>query len=279
MDNLQPEKAELLRSLHHNGSLLMLPNIWNVLGAVLLEQVGYPAVATASGAMSFTNGYNDGENLPFGDLLLYLDQIAGSVSVPVTADVESCYAHTTGRLEENVKRLIQTGIAGINFEDGKKKTDRLWPIDDQCERIQTIKRVGEEMGVPLFINARTDSYIKDRHSSEEAKLEETIKRGKAYKEAGADCLYPILLKDEEPLRQIAKEVAMPVNIMMLPGIPDFATLKEIGVARVSLGSGFLRIAVNALKNTAEKLLHQENMEDIESNPITSAYIQTLTPKL
>jgi 2-methylisocitrate lyase-like PEP mutase family enzyme len=131
------------------------------------------------------------------------------------------------------------------------------------------------MGSSLFINARTDVYIKGNNSSNEEKLSETIKRGKAYKEAGADGFYPIFLKEKESMKSIIEEVSLPVNILLVPGIPDFATLKEIGVARLSLGPGFLKTAINAMKNVAEKLLNYEGMEDVTGNAITSDYLKNL----
>lgn len=274
-ENIHPEKGKILLDLHHNGKLLVLPNVWETLGAALLEDIGYPAIATASGATSFSNGYQDGEKLPFANLLHILQRIAASVNVPVTADVESAYADNNIILAENIKKLIHAGIAGINFEDSHHDEQKLIPIDEQCEKISIIKKTSLQMGMSLFINARTDSYVKDNHLSKEGKLAETIKRGKGYKEAGADCLYPIFLKDKKDIQTIIKEVGLPVNVLLVPGIPDFNGLKEIGLARLSLGAGFIKIAINAMKNTAEKLLKYDGMDDITQNPVSSDYIKNL----
>lgn len=129
-----------------------------------------------------------------------------------------------------------------------------------------------------FINARTDVYIKAGHLPDEEKLSATLKRGKSYKDAGADGFYPMILKDKESLATVIKEVALPVNIILLPGIPDFTTLKEIGLARLSLGPGFLKTAINSMKNAAEKLLHFEGMNEISGNPVTSDYLKNLISK-
>lgn len=261
-ENIQPEKGKILSDLHHNGKLLILPNVWESLGAAMLENIGYPAVATSSSAIAFSNGYDDGEKIPFNDLLHILERIVYSVNIPVTADVESGYAKNNTALVENMKRLINTGIAGINFEDSHHDEQKLIPMDAQCEKISLIKKVSSEMGASLFINARTDSYIKSKQLSKEEKLSETIKRGKAYKEAGADCLYPIFLKDKKDYQTIIKEVGLPVNILLLAGIPDFNELKETGVTRLSLGGNFIKFAINAMKKVAEKLLNFQGMEDI-----------------
>mgnify|MGYP003399648848 CR=1 FL=1 len=114
------EKAELLSSLHYNEKILVLPNIWDPLGAMLLEKLGYPAAATASASIAWSNGYKDGENISFNELVLILKKITCSVKIPVTADIESGYASNLFQLEENVKRLIDAGISGINIEDSYK---------------------------------------------------------------------------------------------------------------------------------------------------------------
>jgi 2-methylisocitrate lyase-like PEP mutase family enzyme len=274
-ENIQPSKGKVLHDLHHNGKLLILPNVWESLGAALLEDIGYPAIATASGATAFSNGYHDGEKLPFNDLLNILRKIVSSVNVPVTADVESGYAENNAVLAENIRKLISTGIAGINFEDSHHNEQKLIPTDEQCEKIFLIKKVSSEMGMPLFLNARTDVYIKCNDLSDEEKLSQTLLRGKAYKDAGADGLYPIFLKDKNAISTIIKEVGLPVNILLLPGIPDFNALKEIGVARLSLGPGFLKVAVNAMKQTAQNLLNFDGMDKITQNPISMDYLNSL----
>src|SRR5687767_10132817 len=136
----QANKARQLYQLHHSGKLLVLPNIWDSLGAMLLENLGYPAAATASAAIAYANGYDDGENIPFADLLSLLRKIAHSIDIPLTADIESGYAQTEIQLENNIEQLIQTGIVGINIEDIHKKTNSLFPVGVQCQRIRLIKK-------------------------------------------------------------------------------------------------------------------------------------------
>lgn len=277
-NSFQAQNKKQLHELHHNGQMLLLPNIWDPLGAILLESLGYKAVATASASIAYSNGYDDGEKIPFNDLLSILQKIVNSVTIPVTADIESGFSQNNSVLKENMKRLIDTGIAGINIEDSHHEEQKLFSDEAQSEKINLIKNTASEMGSSLFINARTDVFIKADHLSEEEKLLEAVKRGKAYKEAGADCFYPILLTDKEGIQTIIKEVSLPVNILMVPGIPDFATLKEIGLARISLGPGFLKTAINSMKNVAEKLLHFEGMNDVIDNPVTSDYLKKLILK-
>lgn len=278
-NNIQPEKGILLNALHHNGKILVLPNIWDPLGAALLESLGYSAVATASASIAFSNGYADGENISFKDLLEILKKIVRSVKIPVTADIESGYATNMSMLSKNMKRLIDAGISGINIEDSDHSDNNITSVITQCKKISSIRNTASKMGVPLFINARTDIYLRAHNLSAEEKLAETIRRGNAYKDAGADGFYPIFLKEKESMKSIVKEVGLPVNILLLPGIPDFEILKTIGIARVSLGPGFLKTAINAMKNIAEKLLRYEAMQEVSDNPITTAYLNTLVSNI
>jgi 2-methylisocitrate lyase-like PEP mutase family enzyme len=277
-ENFQLQKEKLFHQLHHNNGLLILPNVWNPLTARLLEETGYKAVATASGSIALANGYQDGEKIPFEELIVILQKIVKSVKIPVTADVESGYAENNSVLKENIKRLIGTGIAGINFEDSHHDEQKLFSKEEQSEKINVIKTTASENGSNLFINARTDVFIKQDHLSKEEKLAEAIERGKAYKVAGADGFYPIFLKEKESIQTVMKEVLLPVNILMVPGIPDFFKLKEIGLARISLGPGFLKYAINSMKNIAEKLLRFEGMEEITGNPVTTDYLKNLISK-
>ncbi len=276
----QAEKAKALHNLHLSGKLLLLPNVWDVLGARLLEDTGYKAIATASAAIAYSNGYNDGEQIPFTEVLRILTAIANSVHVPVTADIESGYAKDEKQLEHNIRQLIKTGIAGINIEDTDKESHTLLPGDIQCGRIKLIKEIALDMDMPLFINARTDTFIhaKNFHSAQQL-VDETIKRGMAYKDAGADCFYPILMHEREHIKTIVGELKMPVNILMIPGIPDLKMLEQMGVARVSLGPGYLKYALKAMKDIALKLLSFEDVEAITGNNITSDYLKHLVTGL
>jgi 2-methylisocitrate lyase-like PEP mutase family enzyme len=273
---MQIEKAKQFYDLHHSGKLLILPNIWDVLGAKLLEDLGYPAIATASAAVAYSNGYNDGENISFNEVLYILKHIANSVNVPVTADIESGYAANETELEKNIHQLIDTGIVGINIEDTDKQSKTLLPLEMQCERIELIKKISHERNMPLFINARTDTFVHEKNfASQQQQLDETIKRGNAYKAAGADCFYPILAHNQQHIQTIVEAMNMPVNILMMPGIPELNVLQQMGVARVSLGPGFLKYAVKAMRGLALKLQQQEGLNEIVGNDVTSDYLKKL----
>jgi 2-methylisocitrate lyase-like PEP mutase family enzyme len=275
----QQEKAKRFYDLHHSGKLLILPNVWDCLGANLLESLHYPAIATASASVAFTNGFDDGQKISFDAVLAILKRITGSVSVPVSADVESGFAYNDDQLKQNIKQLLATGIVGINIEDTDKESNSIVPLEVQCEKIKLIKKVSEEMGVSLFINARADVYLRGKDfDTPESKFEEALKRGGAYKAAGANCFYPIGMTRREDIRRMVDQLQMPVNILTIPGIPELSVLNDIRVARVSLGPSFLKIAIKALKNLAIKLQNFEGLSDITENEITSAYVKDLVNK-
>jgi 2-methylisocitrate lyase-like PEP mutase family enzyme len=275
----QKEKAERFGELHHSGKMLVLPNIWDPLGALLIENLGYPAIATASAAVAYANGYTDREQIPFNDLLTLLKKITHRVNLPVTADIESGYAKTDSQLQENIKRLIDSGIVGINIEDTDHNMKTFQSTEAQCDKIRLIRKAAREMGIPIFINARTDVYLHETNfRSEEIKLNETIKRGLAYKDAGADGFFPITLKYEKDIKEIIAQVKLPLNIITMPGIPDLKTLSSLGVARVSLGPSLLKISIRAMKELAEQLKDYEGLSSITGNEITSDFLKKLVTK-
>lgn len=275
--NTQKKKAEQFHKLHHDGNFLLLPNIWDPIGAALLQNLGYPAVATASYATAWTQGYLDGEQIPVDKLLYMVKQIAQSVSIPVSVDFERGFARYKAPLQQNVKDLIAAGAVGLNIED-KSNSGELVSLERQCDRIEWIKRAAEETGVPLFINARTDAYLLGDALSSEEKYEETLKRGLAYKEAGAHCIYPILMKDKDQIKNLVDALDMPININTIPGTPDLKTLKSLGVSRVSIGPGLFKLAFKAMKESAEQLLDFEGVDQITQNPISTQYINELLEK-
>ena len=280
MNSMTPkEKAKQFRELHHTGKMLVLPNIWDPLGALLMESLEYPAIATASAAIAYANGYNDREKIPFNDLLELLKKITASVNLPVTADIESGYAGNDNQLRENIKLLLNAGIVGINIEDTDHKTNSFQLVESQCDKIRLIRKVADEMDIPLFINARTDVYLHEKNfATAEAKFDEIITRGLAYKVAGADCFFPIALRQEEDIKELIAQVKLPLNIITTPGIPDLKTLSKLGVARVSLGPSLLKIAIKAMKQIALQLKDYEGLSTITENEITSDYLKNLVNK-
>ncbi|MEO6831322.1 MAG: isocitrate lyase/phosphoenolpyruvate mutase family protein [Chitinophagaceae bacterium] len=275
----QSTKAKQFYKLHHSGKMLVFPNVWDSLGAHLLESLGYPAIATASAAIALSNGYLDGEIIPFAKVVPILRSIVESVEIPVSADIECGYYLNNEQFENNITQLLNTGIVGLNIEDFDSHSGLLLSIEEQSERISIIRKVADKIGVPVFINARVDIYIHgDEFTTPEEKFAETVKRGLAYKMVGADCIFPIGIRQKDAIEKLISELKMPINILALPNIPDLKTLAEIGVARVSLGPGFLKIAMKAMKDLASKLKNQEGLNEVLENEVTSDYLKKLVSK-
>jgi 2-methylisocitrate lyase-like PEP mutase family enzyme len=223
-----------LRALHRPGRPLLLPNVWDAGSARLVESAGLGAVATSSGAVAESLGYTDHEGAPVDEMLAAAARIARAVSVPVTVDAESGYRLPA---EELVGRLLAAGVAGCNLEDTDHRTGRL---ADPRQHARWLAEVRAAAGGALVLNARIDVFL--RAPDEAGVLADGLDRARRYLDSGADCVYPIVAA--EPAT-IAGFVALgrPVNMLLRPGGPDLATAAELGVARVSLGSGLWRSAM------------------------------------
>ncbi len=250
----QAAKAEIFRSQHLSGKLLVLPNIWDALGARLLQKAGFKSVATASVATALSKGYLDGEKIPFAELLKIVNQIASAVSLPLTVDVERGFADSILRLKENIQQLIENGAIGINIEDSLPDRQGLYTIEEQCHKIEGIREAGIQCGVPIVINARTDVFLQNTH---ENPMAEAIERGRAFKLAGADCFYPIVLNNYGDLSHILAKVDMPINVLFSKPVSDLKQLEKIGVARVSLGPNLLNHVLTDMKQIVDGLLQYD----------------------
>jgi 2-methylisocitrate lyase-like PEP mutase family enzyme len=248
----QKEKAEHLFSLHVGGEMLVLPNVWNPIGARVLAKKGYQAVATASAAISASLGYQDGEKLMRSTLIDIIGRIARSVDVPVTADIETGYGETVSELEMTVEQVIESGIVGVNIEDSLGGGG-LRTVEEQCQRISVVRQVAEHQGIQLVINARIDSYLSGVFSCSEEATEDAVSRAKAYSDAGADCIYPIGPGDEVIVRLLRKRIAAPINILASPKAASLTVLREIGVNRVSFGPFLLWSCLRTFEDMVDGL--------------------------
>jgi 2-methylisocitrate lyase-like PEP mutase family enzyme len=233
-------RADRLRELHHAPPILVLPNAWDAASAAALAALdGCRAIATTSAGIAEAHGYPDGENIPREEMLAAVARIAAAVDVPVTADLEAGYGDPAATAEG----AIAAGAVGLNLEDG------LGPIEDHVTRIRVVRAVAEARGVPLVINARTDVFL---HG--DGNVEEAVRRGNAYLEAGADCVYPIMVSEPESIRRLAAEIRGPINVLHRPGVPPPAELEQLGVARISVGTGLFRAALAHAAQSAGELL-------------------------
>jgi len=251
---VQAEKAEKLRKLHHGPRILALPNAWDVVSARILEEVGHPAIATSSAAVAFAHGYPDGQRISRGEMLDAVARIAQAVRVPVTADLESGYGKTPEEMADFTKAMVVAGVAGLNFEDvtGDDESSHV-ELGLQVRNICAIRETSAALGVPVVINARTDVYLMPI-GPEATRFERTVERLRAYREAGADCLFVPGVCDRETIVKLVKALDAPLNILASQGCPSLDELEKMGVARVSAGSSAMRAAMGAFQRVAKDWL-------------------------
>jgi 2-methylisocitrate lyase-like PEP mutase family enzyme len=241
------EKAELLRRLHHGTDILLLPNAWDCASARIFEQAGFPAIATTSAGLANSLGYPDGQCIPREEMLAAVKRIAACVDVPVTADLEAGYED----MAKTTAGLVDSGAVGLNLEDlDYGGTKGLLEIGKQVQKIAAVRRIGDELGVKLVINARTDAYLAQIGDAE-SRFGSTCDRSRAYIEAGADCVFIPGVRDEEVIGRLVQALKFPINILAGAGTPPVHRLKELGVARVSVGSGIMRATMGLTRLIAQ----------------------------
>ena len=267
----QAGKADVFRQLHRGPEVLLLANVWDCFSARVVESLGYPAVATGSAGVAFSLGYPDGQRIPMAEMTAAVARIARSVAVPVTADLEGGY----GDIASTAAALIDSGAIGLNLEDVEGGDGRtLVPIERQCEKIRTLRRVGRDYGIEIVINARTDIYL-GRIGEPTTRFERSVERLRAYIDAGADCLFVPGLADEATIGRFVESLRFPLNILATAGTPPVARLKELGVARVSVGSGLARSAMGHARRIAETLRDTGRFEPMLEGAIPYAEANSL----
>lgn len=251
----QVEKAQLFASLHVKGDPIVLVNIWDAGSAKIIEGLGAKALATGSWSVAAAHGYEDGEQIPRDLALGNVKRIVESVDIPVSIDFEGAYGREPSVVGENVGKVIEVGAVGINFEDQIIGGEGLYSIGEQSSRIGAARQAAEKSGIPLFINARTDIFLKAKSETHnEDMLEEAVHRARAYRNVGASGFLIPGLRNVDFIRRLCAESPLPINVMMLPNMPSPKELAELGVSRVSFGGGPYRVAMQALKNFGQEAL-------------------------
>ena len=239
--------AAAFHALHAGPDVLILANAWDAGSARLIETLGARAIATTSAGVAWSHGHADGHYLPTGALVATVREIARVVSVPVTTDVEGGYADDPAAAAELVARVIDAGAVGINIEDGVAAPELL------CAKIAAARNAADRAGVALFINARVDVYLR-KLADGEAALAETIRRGRLYREAGADGLFVPFATDAAVMSAVMREVPLPFNAIARKGMPPLAELRALGVRRLSAGTAVARAAFEATRAAAARFL-------------------------
>jgi 2-methylisocitrate lyase-like PEP mutase family enzyme len=245
------DRAEVLRALHVPGSPLLLANVWDVASARVVADTGARALATTSAGVARAAGEEDHDSMGSDLAFAAVARIAAAVAVPVTADLERGYGLPP---HDFASRLLAAGAVGCNLEDTDHHgPDVLVDVDIQAEFLHAVKTAARERGVDVVLNARVDVFAR-RGGEAAAGADEAIARARAYLDAGADCVYPILLADEAVIGRFVDAVQAPVNIYLRPGTPSVAELGRLGVARVSVGSSLARVALDATQRAAAGFL-------------------------
>lgn len=272
------DKKTLLRRLHHEGGPLILPNVWDAASARVLASAGFPAIATASAAVAESLGYPDDEGAPAGEMFAAAARVIRAVDVPVSVDAEAGYGLAGAEL---AARLREAGAAGCNIEDtvhahsapeadarvssaGTPAAPADSGAEDAAAPGHVLAGIEEQAGLiaalretdpDLVVNARVDVFLSAAlpAAPDEERLEEAVTRARAYLDAGADSIYPIMVSDESLIRALVERIPGPVNILYRPGSPSLARLAELGVARVTFGPGLHRMTLTTLGDLVERL--------------------------
>jgi 2-methylisocitrate lyase-like PEP mutase family enzyme len=263
MSSSQDRALKLLK-LHEAPSILVLPNVWDVVSARMVERAGFPAVATSSAAVANSLGYPDGQRIAREEMLTVVRRIASKVSVPVSADLESGYGTSLDEIAGTALGLVEAGAVGLNFEDSTGDPARpLFEVAEQVEKIKCLRETGDKLRVNIVINARTDVYL-EAVGDPASRFEHTVTRLNAYRAAGADCLFAPCVDDSQTIGKLVKAVKGPLNILARPQTAPLAELERLGVARVSLGSWPMRAVMTAFDRLVRDLRERGTFESLEA---------------
>ena len=238
---------EVFYQLHHQSAPLILANAWNVKSANIIERSGFQAIGTSSGAIAESLGYPDGEKIPFSELLYIVQRIKASTTLPLSVDMERGYSNDLDKLNDNIQKLIDCGIAGINIEDAEGEAIYL-------EKLSSIRNYLDKTNQQLFINARTDAFLQKLDSP----LETTLRRARLYQNAGADGLFVTAIQDTDTIKLITAATNLPVNVVAVPKLASVQTLEACGIRRISMAVFLYRAAYNHIENVAKNILFENS---------------------
>jgi 2-methylisocitrate lyase-like PEP mutase family enzyme len=241
--------ADDFRSLHRSGCFVV-PNPWDVGAAVVLEELGFKALATTSSGFAMSMGRPD-QTVTREELVGHVATMSTRVSIPITVDSEECYPADPGGIAETIRLLADAGAAGCSIEDWDQDRPRIRPLDEALDAVATAVGAASERG--LVLTARAENHIRGVDD-----LEDTIARLVAYRDAGADVLYAPGLSDLDLIRRVVAEVGAPINVLLLPNGPTVDELAAAGVRRISTGGRLARMAYNSLRETAQVVLDGGN---------------------
>jgi 2-methylisocitrate lyase-like PEP mutase family enzyme len=260
--------AEKFHSLHKQPDLLILPNAWDAASARVIEAAGAKAIATTSAGVAWALGYRDGDVLPPRMLAEAAARIRNAIKVPLSVDFEGGYTKNPGKIAENLKPILQAGAVGINIEDGNDAPDLL------AKKIEKARKAADSARINLFINARTDVYLKEIGNPKD-RVNEVIKRAALYLEAGASGLFVPAVTEAAAIKAIASGIKMPLNVLARPNLPKAKELKKLGVSRLSAGSGISQVIWSLTTELASQFLAKGDSAIFGTSGLNYGKIQSL----
>ncbi len=273
--SIQKERAAQFRRLHHEAPLLVLPNVWDAASARIVEQAGFPAIATTSSGVAAALGYSDGQQISREMLLEALARITRVIECPVSADIEAGYGHSMAEVLQTVAAVIATGVVGINIEDSLKQQEKvLADISYQVELITALRELARSLDMPFVINARVDVFLLAIGEPGD-RFEHAVQRANAYLQAGADCIYPIGQLSHDEIGKLVSAINGPINILAGPAAPTLPELARLGVARASLAGGVMRSVLAHLRTIAHELLEHGTYTTMNTEALSSSEFNTL----
>jgi 2-methylisocitrate lyase-like PEP mutase family enzyme len=272
-DSTLKAKAMHFLRLHKGPRILLLPNAWDAASARIFEAAGATALGTTSGGMAFALGYPDGQRVPRGEMLGLIARVARAVSIPVTADVEAGYGPSPENVAATVRDVVEAGAVGLNLEDAKSDL-ALFEVTEQVERVRAAREAATACGVPLVINARTDVYLQ-AVGDPAGSFDESLRRLTAYRDAGASCLFLPGVRDASIIARMVRAVNMPLNVLVGPGMPSVRDLENVGVARLSVGSGPMRAAMGLTRRIARELFESGTYDAMLEGAVPYAELNEL----
>jgi 2-methylisocitrate lyase-like PEP mutase family enzyme len=270
----QRSKADTFLALHRDPKVLVLANVWDIAGTRVFERAGFAALATTSSGIAAARGYPDGEVIPFEEMLGVIADIVGATRLPVTADIETGYSPAIAEAIENVAAVIDAGAVGVNIEDADPRTQALFDVGFQVDKIRAIRDRALSMDLHLVINARTDDYLLPGLSGAD-RFAGAVARGRAYAAAGADCIFVPGVQDRELIARLVTEIDAPINVLAGPATPSVGELEAIGVARLSIGGGAMRAVLALIRDIAAELHDQGTYSNLFRETLTWAEMDAL----
>ena len=265
---LHLQRAEEFRQLHNLGQPLLLVNAWDAASARLLESSGVRAIATTSAAMAWSLGYPDGERMPSAELIVACERICRIVNIPVSVDIEGGFGETIADVCANMRALLHIGVVGINIEDGvDSRTGNLHSSSRLAARITAIRAVADQAGVPLFINARIDTWFAPRLEPA-SRYDETMARAQAYIDSGADGIFVPGVDDIDEIARLSRTIPRPLNIYVGRNTPSVAALARVNVRRVSLGCGPSQAALALTRRIVKEALEHGTYSAMTSDMLS-----------